>query len=83
MALNWAALNENHSPIPLPHEHTIVSVDSGVIVHLDVPDVPPSGASMSGGSGGTKKLKANGSVSVTDQRVRFTRFSFMDTDQWM
>lgn len=73
MALNWAALTENRTPIPLPNEHTITTVDSGVVVHLDIPDVPPSGTTASGGSGGVNKLRSSGSAWLTEQRVGSSR----------
>ncbi|KDR84322.1 hypothetical protein GALMADRAFT_205992 [Galerina marginata CBS 339.88] len=71
MALNWAMLNANRSPVPLPNEMTITTVDSGVDISLSIPDAPPSGSSSSGGSGGAKKLKASGKLWLTDQRFLF------------
>lgn len=58
MALDIAALESNRKPIPFPHEQIITTIDTGVIVHLDIPD-----------ASGTKKLRATGAVWVTDQRV--------------
>lgn len=71
MALNWAMLNPNRTPVPLPGEMTIATVDSGVDMLLTIPNVPPAGPSdSSGGSGGFQKMKAMGRVWLTDQRVR-------------
>ena len=69
MALNWTMINPNRSPVPLPNEMTITTIDSGDLA-LTIPDSPPSGPSAAGGSGGVKKLKAPGKVYLTDQRVR-------------
>ncbi len=69
MALNWAMLTPNRTPVPLLHEMTVTTVDSGVEVSLSVPDAPPTGNSASGGSGGAKKLKGYGKLYLTDQRV--------------
>lgn len=74
MALNWTMLNPNRSPIPLPNEMTITTIDGGVEVSLTVPDVPPSGPASAGGSGGSKKLTAIGNVWLTDKRVRYISF---------
>jgi hypothetical protein len=70
MALNWAMLNPNRTPVPLPGEMTIATVDTGVELLLTIPNAPPSADSISGGSGGCKKLKALGRIWLTDQRVR-------------
>lgn len=70
MALNWTMLTSNRSPVPLPNEIDITSVDSGVELYLLIPDAPPSGPALAGGSGGTKKLKSTGKLWLTDQRVR-------------
>ncbi|KAF8076814.1 hypothetical protein FPV67DRAFT_1406817 [Lyophyllum atratum] len=72
MALNWTMLNPNRSPVPLPNEMTITTVDTGVEVSLTIPDTTPTGASTAGGSGGSRKLKAMGKVWLTDQRLIFT-----------
>lgn len=70
MALNWAMMNANRTPIPLPGEMTITTVDSGVELQLLIPNAPPVGDSATaGGSGGCKKLKAMGRIWLTDQRV--------------
>lgn len=69
MALNWTMINPNRSPVPLPNEMTITTIDSGDLA-LTIPDSSPSGSSTAGGSGGVKKLKATGKVYLTDQRVR-------------
>ncbi|CCM02319.1 uncharacterized protein FIBRA_04411 [Fibroporia radiculosa] len=71
MALNYAMLSPSRSPIPLPHELTIRTVDSGVELSLTVPDAPPSRSADSGGSGGAKKLKDVGRLWLTDQRLIF------------
>ncbi|KAF9000232.1 hypothetical protein BDQ17DRAFT_1391338 [Cyathus striatus] len=73
MALNWTMLNPNRTPVPLPHEMTIITVDSGVELSLTIPNVPPTGrAATAGGSGGVEKLKAIGRVWLTDQRLIYT-----------
>src|SRR5258705_12248011 len=75
MALNWAMLNPNRIPVPLPQEMTITTVDSGVDISLTIPDhaavadEKPTGASSAGGSSGIKYLKSNGKLYLTDQRV--------------
>lgn len=69
MALNWTMLNSNRSPVPLPNEMTITTVDA-VDLSLTIPDAPPTSSLNSGGSGGSKKLKSTGKVYLTDQRVR-------------
>ncbi|OCH94499.1 hypothetical protein OBBRIDRAFT_789188 [Obba rivulosa] len=72
MALNWAMLSPARSPIPLPHELTIRTVDGGAEVTVIIPDAPPtSSTSSSGGSGGSKKLKDVGRLWLTDQRLIF------------
>ncbi|PFH50173.1 hypothetical protein AMATHDRAFT_61668 [Amanita thiersii Skay4041] len=73
MALNWTMLTPDRTPVPLPNEMTITSIDSGVDLTLTIPDVPPSGSSStSGGSGGVKRHKAVGKIWLTDQRLVFT-----------
>ena len=83
MALNWAMLDPNRSPVPLPNEMTITKIDSGV--DLSIAMAPASSSSSSGGSsslpdppqtpspanttGTFQKLKATGRVWLTDQRV--------------
>ncbi|KXN81733.1 UPF0664 stress-induced protein C29B12.11c [Leucoagaricus sp. SymC.cos] len=71
MALNWTMLTSNRSPVPLPHEMTITTVDSGVELSLMIPDAPPSGIALAGGSGGVKRLKSLGMICLTDQRFIF------------
>jgi len=71
MALNWTMLNPNRTPVPLPNEITIMTVDSGADLSLTIPDTPPSTSATSGGSGGERKLKGIGKLFLTDQRVRF------------
>ncbi|KAJ7666535.1 hypothetical protein B0H17DRAFT_1089597 [Mycena rosella] len=75
MALNWAVMNENRSPVPLPNESTITTVDSGVELTLRVPESPPgwdlgNNATTAGGKAVT--LKETGMLTVTDQRFIFT-----------
>ncbi|TFK43932.1 hypothetical protein BDQ12DRAFT_675821 [Crucibulum laeve] len=73
MALNWTMLNPNRTPVPLPNEMTITTIDSGVELSLTIPDAPPtSGNATAGGSGGVKKTKGLGRVWLTDQRLIFT-----------
>jgi hypothetical protein len=73
MALNWTMLKPDRTPVPLPGELTIMTVESGADVSLTVPDEPPTGSSSSGGSGGGRKLNGTGKLVLTDQRVRFFR----------
>jgi hypothetical protein len=70
MALNWAMLDDTRSPVPIAHEMTITTIESGAELTLTIPDAPPAGTSASGGSGGSKKLKETGRMWITDQRVR-------------
>ncbi|KAG5638077.1 hypothetical protein H0H81_001927 [Sphagnurus paluster] len=72
MALNWTMLNPNRSPVPLPNEMNITTVDSGVDLTLTIPDVAPTGTAPAGGSGGSKRLKSLGRLWLTDQRLIFT-----------
>lgn len=65
-------LGQDRSPIPLPNETTILTIDDGAEMSLTVPDAPPSQSSSGGGSGGEKKLKEMGRIYLTDQRVRST-----------
>jgi hypothetical protein len=71
MALNWTMLKPDRTPVPLPGELTIMTVESGAEVSLTIPDVPPAGSSPSGGSGGGRKLNGTGKLFLTDHRVRF------------
>ncbi|KAI0080774.1 hypothetical protein K474DRAFT_95913 [Panus rudis PR-1116 ss-1] len=64
MSLNWAMLSPDRSPIPLPDELIIRTVDSGVELSLTVPNGPSN-------SGGSKKLKEVGRLWLTDQRIVF------------
>jgi len=75
MALNWTMLTPNRTPIPLPNEAAITTVDLGVEVDLFIPNRPPSSHALAGGSGGAKKLRSMGKIWLTDQRVRGYRFS--------
>lgn len=70
MALNWTMLKPDRTPVPLPGELTIMTVESGAEVSLIIPDVPPTSSSTSGGSGGGRKLNGTGKLLLTDQRVR-------------
>jgi hypothetical protein len=75
MALNWTMLNPDRSPVPLPHEMVIHTIDSGADIALIIPDTPPTGKSATaGGSGGYKTLNVSGGIWLTDQRVRTCRF---------
>ena len=47
-----------------------MTVESGADVSLVVPDIPPTGPSTSGGSGGGRQLSGTGKLFLTDQRVR-------------
>jgi hypothetical protein len=69
MALNWTMLKPDRTPVPLPGELTIMTVEPGAEVSLAIPDTPPTGSSMSGGSGGARKLNGTGKLFLTDQRV--------------
>ncbi|KAN0126563.1 hypothetical protein V8E52_000203 [Russula decolorans] len=71
MALNWTMLKPDRTPLPLPGELTIMTVEPGAEVSLAVPDTPPTGSSMSGGSGGARKLNGTGKLFLTDQRLIF------------
>ncbi|EPQ58917.1 hypothetical protein GLOTRDRAFT_109461 [Gloeophyllum trabeum ATCC 11539] len=71
MALNWAMLSPERSPIPLPNEQTITSIDSGAELLLIIPNVPPSGSMTSGGSGSSRTMKETGRIWLTDQRLVF------------
>ncbi|KAG6854438.1 hypothetical protein C0991_006517 [Blastosporella zonata] len=71
MALNWTMLSPNRSPVPLPHEMTITTIDAGVDLTLSIPDAAPVGNDAAGGSGGSKRLKALGKAWLTDQRLIF------------
>ncbi|KAH7926768.1 hypothetical protein BV22DRAFT_1194101 [Leucogyrophana mollusca] len=72
MALNWAMLDSKRFPIPLPHEQTILTVDSQVEYTLIIPDASPSGAGMAGSVDGVKNMKESGRLWLTDQRLLFT-----------
>ncbi len=76
MALNWTMLKPDHTPVPLPGELTIMTVESGAEVSLAVPDTPPTGSSTSGGTGGARKLNGTGKLILTDQRVGFSLCCF-------
>lgn len=69
MALNWTMLSPNRSPVPLPDEMTVTTVDTAVDLSLLIPDSVPTGNDSAGGSGGSRKLKALGKIWLTDQRV--------------
>ena len=79
MALNWAMLDPNRSPVPLPEEMTITKVDSGVDLAIAVAPAnsssgpsnsrdPPQTPSPVNTTGTFQKLKATGRVWLTDQR---------------
>jgi hypothetical protein len=63
MALNWAMIDVDRAPVPLPHEMTITTIQSGVELSLTIPSAVSSDASSS-------KLKESGKIWMTDQRVR-------------
>lgn len=70
MALNWT-MSENGSPVtmPLPNEK-FISEEHNIEITLNIPDAPPQGGSMAGGSGGAgRTMKAVGTVWVSNQRV--------------
>ncbi|KDQ64113.1 hypothetical protein JAAARDRAFT_27738 [Jaapia argillacea MUCL 33604] len=71
MALNWTMLSPDRSPIPLPHEQTITTIDSGAELGITIPDAPPTASASAGGSGGSKKLREVGRIWVTDKRLIF------------
>jgi len=74
MALNWTMLDPDRSPIPLPDENVVESVDNGTAeLTLIMPDpTPPRGNMPSGGSGGVgSKWKEWGNLWLTDQRLIF------------
>ena len=71
MALNWAMLKANRTPVPINDEIVIKHIETGVEVSLSIPDAPPTSSSASsGGSGGARKLKGQGNLWLTDHRVR-------------
>lgn len=78
MALNWAMLKPDRTPVPLPGELIVMTVDSGAEVSLSIPDTPPAGSSTSGGSGGARKLNGTGKLFLTDQRVGFFQNSLSE-----
>lgn len=69
MALNWTMLSPERTPVPLPNEKTIMTIEEGAEITLTVPDSPPVAGAASGGSGGAKTLKGVGRIYLTDQRV--------------
>ena len=77
MALNWAMLDANRSPVPLPHE-LIIRTISAADVSVTIPNTPPRSTSTSGGSGGERKLAGNGKIWLTDNRVHLLEL----TVQW-
>ncbi|KIY62002.1 hypothetical protein CYLTODRAFT_427232 [Cylindrobasidium torrendii FP15055 ss-10] len=54
-------LDGQRNPIPLPHEMTVMAVDSGADLALRIPEVGKI----------TKTLKASGRLWITDQRFLF------------
>jgi hypothetical protein len=71
MALNWAMLNPDRTPVPLPSEDTITTVKDAADIVLVIPNAPPSGSDTAGGAGGSAKFEAHkGNVYITSQRVR-------------
>ena len=65
MALNWTMTNADGSPIPLPQEMTICTIDSGAELKLSVP-ADARGAAA-------KTFQSAGRVYLTDKRVRVLR----------
>jgi WW domain-binding protein 2 len=80
MALNWTMLGPDRTPVPLPKELMIMTVESGAEISLIIPDVPPTGTSTSGGSGGGRKLNGTGKLFLTDQRVRSSETGAPETN---
>ncbi|KAF8687551.1 hypothetical protein AX14_003648 [Amanita brunnescens Koide BX004] len=73
MALNWTMLKPDRSPMPLPNEMNIITVNSGVDITLIIPHGPSSSTSSSGvPAADAKRLKAIGRFWLTDQRLIFT-----------
>ncbi|KIK98297.1 hypothetical protein PAXRUDRAFT_134471 [Paxillus rubicundulus Ve08.2h10] len=70
MALNWVTVVDS-KPLLLQGESPLEIVDN-VKCNLTIPDAPPSASSSAGGSGGLKKLEANGTLTLTDQRLIWT-----------
>jgi hypothetical protein len=66
-------LSPDRTPVPLPGELTIMTIESGAEVSVIIPDIPPTGSSTSGGSGGGRKLNGMGKLFLTDQRVRSSK----------
>lgn len=81
MALNWTMLSPERSPVPLPHELIIRTIDSpGAELTLTIPSsigssAPRSGSSSSSSSStptsNEKKLTASGGLWLTDTRLIF------------
>ncbi|KAH8822151.1 hypothetical protein DL96DRAFT_1620334 [Flagelloscypha sp. PMI_526] len=73
MALNWAMLNPDRTPVPLPSEDTITTVKDAADIVLVIPNAPPSGSDTAGGAGGSAKFEAHkGNVYITSQRLIYT-----------
>ncbi|KAH7909449.1 hypothetical protein BJ138DRAFT_230392 [Hygrophoropsis aurantiaca] len=70
MALNWAMLDARRLPVPLPNEHTIITVDSQVEYALAIPDRPQGTGNID--PRGVKRMKETGRLWLTDQRLVFT-----------
>ncbi|KAF9238793.1 hypothetical protein BU15DRAFT_75016 [Melanogaster broomeanus] len=70
MALNWVTIVDG-KPLLLQNESFLEEVDN-VKYNLAIPEVPPSGSSSAGGSGGLKRLEAVGKMYLTDQRIIWT-----------
>ncbi|KAH6908093.1 hypothetical protein BKA70DRAFT_1280666 [Coprinopsis sp. MPI-PUGE-AT-0042] len=79
MALNWAMLDPNRVPVPLPDEMTITKVDSGVDLAVTIPPANSSTGASSSREPQTpvpvnttpsfQKMKATGRAWLTDQRL--------------
>ncbi|EIW76178.1 hypothetical protein CONPUDRAFT_168759 [Coniophora puteana RWD-64-598 SS2] len=66
MALNWTMLDASRSPVPLPHEHTVTSITSGVQLTLQLPASRSNDTPIP-----AKTLKETGKVWLTDMRLIF------------
>ncbi|KAL1747277.1 hypothetical protein HDZ31DRAFT_32416 [Schizophyllum fasciatum] len=63
MALNWTMTNPDGTPVPLPHEMTICTIDSGAELKLTAP--------ADGRGAPAKTLQSSGRVYLTDKRLIF------------
>ena len=63
-SINWAMLDDQQNPIPLPGEEQVMNIEQGVEVTLLVP-----GRSTGGIGGSGELLKETGRLRLTDKRV--------------